>query len=159
MAVKKGFDLSCQVRTGAVPDDQQIPPQLPQQLTEKIEGPIGVDVPVRVQAEVQVKLVASRRHHQRSNTRDLLVRAAPLLENRGVATRGPGPANQRSHQKAGFVHENQVRPQPAGFFLMRGHSFLIQRRISRSLRSTARRSGFCGLHPRARNKRQTPEIW
>src|SRR6266700_3092877 len=123
----------------------------------QVPDSIRVDVLVWEKAEVEVKSVATRRHGQRAHTRDLLTGPAALIEDGGLAARSPGATHQRGHQKAGFIEENQMRLQPAGFFLMRGHSFLTQRWISRSLRSTARRSGFWGLQSRARNKRQTPE--
>lgn len=115
-AVKKRFDLASQRGTGTIPDHQPISPQLAKPLAQKAEGSIGVDVPVGVQPEVEVEPVAGGRDGQRTHPGDLLIRSAPLREDGGWALRGPGPAPQRSHPKAGFVQENQVRPQPAGFF-------------------------------------------
>jgi hypothetical protein len=158
LAIQEGFDFTGQMGTRAVPDDQEIASQLAEQLGEKAEGSIGVDVVVGMQAKVEVEGMATGRHHQRADTRHLLIGAAPLIEHGGVAAGSPGATHQRSHQKASFIEEHERRLQSAGFFLMRGQSFLIQRRMARASRSTARRSGFWGLHPRARNKRHTPEI-
>ena len=157
MAVEKRCDLASQVGTGTIPDHQDVSPQLAEKLAQEVEGAIGIDVPVGMEPEVEVEPVAGGRHGQRANAGDFLIRPAALVEDRGLAPRSPSPAHQRGHQKAGFVQENQVRPQPAGFFLMRGHSLLIQRRMARSLRSAPRRSGFWGVQPRERNNRQTPE--
>src|SRR5438093_9025809 len=124
MPVKEPFDFSGQVGARAIPDHHEVSWQLAEQLQEKVQGSIRVDVLVRVQTEVEVKSVASGRHGQRANTRDLLTGPAVLIENGGLAARSPGATHQRGHQKAGFVEENQMRLQPGGFFLMRGHSFL-----------------------------------
>lgn len=158
MTIQEGFHLSGQMGTRAVPDDQEIALQLAEQLGEKAEGSIGVDVVVGMQAKVEVEGMATGRHHQRADTRDLLIGTAALIEHGSVTAGSPGAAHPGGHQKTGFIQEHQMRLQPVGFFLMRGQSFLIQRRMARASRSTARRSGFWGLHPRARNKRHTPEI-
>ena len=116
MPVKERFDFSGQVGARAIPDHQDVSWQLAEQLKQKVQGSICVDVLVRVQAEVEVKSVATRRHGQRAHTRDLLTGPAALIEDGGLAAGSPGATDQRGHEKAGFVEENQMRLQPGGFF-------------------------------------------
>ena len=76
--------------------------------------------------------------------------------NGSLSLRSPGPDHIGNQHEARFVGKDDVGTQPCGVFFMRGHSSRFQRSISSSFRSSARRSGFCGVHPRLCIKRP---IW
>lgn len=90
MGVEEEFDLPSQVGARAIPEDQQVSPQLAEQLAEEVEGAIRIDVFVGMQPEVEVQSVAGGSGREGANTRDLLIGSAALVENGGVAARGSG---------------------------------------------------------------------
>ena len=110
---------------------------------------------IGVQGEVEPDPAAPRREAQSGDGGDLVVGARALEEQGRLADRGPGAPHHGRHEEAALVEKDQAGPQRAGFFLMRGHSVRSQRRMAGSSRSRARRSGFWGLQPRARNRRPT----
>lgn len=138
-----------------VPDNDQGCSELTVKLAEKFQRPQGVDIGIAVQAKVQMNPVTLRRHAQGADDGDLLMRSGTLIDHRGVAPRRPTAAHQRRHQQARFVDKDQPGSQACGVFFTRGQSFFTQFAIAFSSRSTARRVGFCGLHPIARNNRPT----
>ena len=139
-----------------VPDDDEGCCELTIQLGQKRHRARGIDIGIRVQAKVQVYRVPARRHAQRTDDAEFLMRMGPLVQDWRLPTRRPGPAHQRRHQQSRFVDEDQPGLQARGVFFTRGQSVLTQFAIACSSRSTARRIGFCGLHPMACIKRP---IW
>lgn len=126
---------------------------VPAEIAQEGGEPRRIDVVVRPDREVEAHASAAGRHGQRADHRDLLPVASALSQDRRLAARGPSPAHERRQQNAALVEEDDVGVQALGFLLMRGQSTLIQRRITVSSRSRARRSGFCGLQPIARRRR------
>ncbi len=139
-----------------IPNQDDRSGKLLQKHAEEIDDPIRVYICVGVKPKIEVSVVPCRRHAKCRNHRHLLMRARALIEQRRLAPRTPRATNQRRHQYATFVNKNEPGLQAGGFFLIRGHSVLIQPWIKSSSRSTARRAGFWGLQP---NEWSNRPIW
>lgn len=109
---------------------------------------------VEPQREVQSIASASGTHREAGDDGDPIATLAMAKQGR-VAPRRPGTTYARDQEEPRFVDEDEVGPQPRGFFLMCGQVARFQRAIRFSSRSSARRSGFCTLHPRACISRPT----
>ena len=131
----------------SIPNEQDGSIELFDELAQKTNEEVAVDVGVGMQPEIAAHAITPGRDGECANRGDLSMRASALMQQRRLPPRGPGSTHQGRHEKARFVEKNQGRLQARSVFFTRGHSSLIQRRISVSSRSTARRSGFCGLHP------------
>ena len=151
--LQKGVHHGGPVRPQPIPEQDEGGIQLAGQLPQERDHQRTRQVGIRMQAEIQVDAIALRGHTQGADDRDLLVRARPLDQDRGLAAGAPRPADEGCHQKAALVQECQPGPQPRGFFLARGQSCLIQRWMAASSRSRARRWGCWGLKPNARRSR------
>lgn len=136
-----------------VPDDDHRTPQMAKNVPQELSHVVLENV-VIVKAEKQTQTVSARTHGDRGNRGDAIV-TIPMANRRRPASRRPRPANRRDQEKAGFVLEYDVGAQPRSVFFTRGHSSRFHRVISASSRSIARRSGFCGLHPKAWSNRPT----
>ena len=136
-----------------VPNQQAGLPQFLVQVAEESNDLVAADVGLGMQAKVKSHAVAARRHGQGGDGRYLLQMSPALDQHRCPAAGLPTAANQRRHEKAAFVEENQPGVQPMGFFLRAGQVCLTQPWMASSSRSTARRAGFCGLQPSAWSKR------
>ncbi len=101
---------------------------------------VGVEVAVESQA------LTSRADRYSGDDRHL-VAAVPMAVYGPLPTRGPGPEEVRDQEEPGFVNEDDVGAQPCGVFFTRDQVFCFQSSMATSSRSTARRSGFCGLQP------------
>jgi len=143
-----------------VPDHEEgLAFELPGKLPQEREHPRCLDVGRGVQTEIATDGVALGGDTQRGDRRYLLVGPTALIQHRRSPFRRPAPPDVGRHQEAGFVDEHQGGLQPRGVFFTRGHSSLTQRRISLSSRSTARRWGFWGLHPKACRRRPIWSTW
>lgn len=136
-----------------IPDQDPGRIELAVELAQEATDRMGVEIGVGVEPEIQRHRIARGRHTQRADDGNLLVRPCSLLENGRDAARMPGTSHQRRHQQARFVDEYKMSLQARGVFFTRGQSVLAQRLMAASSRSTARRVGFCGLHPMPRSKR------
>jgi len=144
----------------AIPNHQKgLLAELPGQLAQEREDQRGLDVFVRMQAEEEPDVVATRGYDKGGYGRNLLVGPASLKHDRRRSARRPRSADERRHHEARLVNEDQGCLQACGVFFTRGHSSLTQRRISSSSRSTARRWGFLGLHPKACRRRPIWSTW
>ena len=99
-------------------------------------------------------MMAAWGHNQGGNRGDFLVSSSALKENRSVSPGRPGATHQGSHQEATFIDKHPVGVQATGFFLIRIQSTLTHVRMRFSSRSTERRSGFWGDHPKEWIKRE-----
>jgi hypothetical protein len=72
----------------------------------------------------------------------------------GASPRCPSRPHGRAKREAGFVNEDEGRPQPAGFFLIRGQSWWRQGAIGAAARSRACPPGCCRLPSPRRNRRR-----
>ena len=135
------------MRLGAIPDDEERLLELAHEATQKPQDPSSRDIGLRIHGKVKSYPLPSRRGGQCSNHRDFPMATPLMVEDGGLTTWCPGPADQGGQQEAALVDKDDVGLQSAGFFLISGHSTRTQRRMAFSSRSRARRSGFCGLHP------------
>lgn len=137
----------------AVPQDDDVPADLPEQLSQEVAGLALSDV-LRVQLEVEVEALAARRHRDSRDDGDPV--ASIDVVHRGCLAHGsPGGGDRGSQLEARFVGEDEVGTQPCGVFFTRGHSSRMKRRISVLLRSSACFCGFWWLHPSACRSRPT----
>lgn len=141
------IDRRALVNPSAVPDQHEGRLQLPLQMLEEPHGALGVDVGLRMQAEIQSDPVACGRDAQRGDGGHLLMAATPLAQYGSLSPRAPGATHQRGHEHPRLVEEHECRTQARGVFFTRGQSCSIQARMRCSSRSTARRVGFWGENP------------
>jgi len=152
-ALEQSVDVFAAVRPKAIPNDEQGLLKMGCQNLEEAHNLRTGNVGVGVEGKVKSQARSDGGQGQSGDHRNFLIRAGLLIKDGGLPARGPGAPEQGSHQKAAFVNENQVGVQLAGFFLRRGHSALIHRRMARSSRSRARLSGLWGLQPMERSRR------
>ena len=141
-----GYQLGA-MGEGAVPYDEDGLLHLSAKGPQKAGHARGRDVPLGMETKVKSYPLAVWRHRQGRDGGNLPMASAHLVEQWRLSARGPSAPNQRREQEPAFVDKCDIGVQSAGFFLMRGHSTLIQCRMAFSSRSRARRSGFCGLQP------------
>ena len=149
------MDLDSSVRRKAVPDDDDRARQFLQEILEEGLHGVRVDIGAGMQAEVKTEATSAGQYAQGGNDGDLFVRTGSLIQQRGLPLWAPCAPDERRHHQAAFVDEDEVSLQAGGFFLMRGQSSFTHCAILSSSRSTARRSGFWGLHPRLCRRRPT----
>src|SRR5574341_188726 len=149
----QGADEGALVDLAAVPQHDDVAPEVAQELPEKATDLSRMDVLV-VELEVEAEALPPRADRQARDDRDAVV-ALPVAQEWGPADRGPGPAHAGDEQEPGLVYEDEVGAQPRGVFFPRGHSSRFHRAMAVSSRWRARRSGFCGVQPRAWRRRPT----
>ena len=150
---KEIADVSRAVRIGSVPDEHHPRAQMPIQLFGEGEDGLGIEILLDEQLKIQTHSPALRADAQGGDHRDLPAMTADVPEHRGPSSGPPRAPHHRQEEQPAFVDEDQPRAQAVGFFLMRGQSCLIQRRIPSSSRSQARRTGRCGVQPSDRSNR------
>src|SRR5574341_661683 len=153
----QGADEGTLVDLAAVPQHDDGAPEMAQELPEKAAHLRRMEVLV-VELEVEAEALAPRADRQAGDDRDAVV-ALPVAEQGSLAGGGPGPAHAGDEQEPGLVYEDEVGAQPRGVFFTRGHSARFHRAMAASSRSRARRSGFCGVQPRAWRSRPTWSGW
>lgn len=136
-----------------IPEHNDRTAQVAQQVGKEGEHLDQADV-VMVPLVVEPEALTERADRDPRDDRDAIV-ALPVTEQRRLATGCPGPQHGGREHEAGLVYEDEVGPQPDGVFFTRGQPLRFHRAIAASSRSRARRSGFCGLHPRACRSRLT----
>lgn len=150
-------DRVAAVDRAVVPDDDHGAAQMAKEIAE--EGAhLGVLDVLRREQEVQAAAPATRTDRQTRDHRDAIASLA-VAQERGLASRRPGAPHARDQEEPRLVDEDEVGAQPRGFFLMRGQVWRFQCSIRSSLRSSARRSGFCTLQPSACRSRPTCARW
>ena len=117
---------------------------------------MGVNIGLGMKTEEQLDMVAAGRDDQGGDHGNFPIGIGPVMEERRLAPRRPGPPHQGHHQEAALVEKDQSGAYARGVFFTRGQSALIHDRIASSSRSTARRCGFWGLQPSAC---RTRPIW
>jgi hypothetical protein len=105
------------VRAPTIPEQEEWPADVTGEMAEKPQDLGAPNVAVRMQGQRQGDLPAPRRHDQRPNAGDLLVRARPHGDRRGRAARRPRPAEDRHHQEAGFIEADEMGAESMEFFL------------------------------------------
>lgn len=128
-----------------VPNNDDVAMKMAQKVAKKFAG-LGLLNIFGMPMVVESQMVALGTDGQSRNDRDLLSPVRMSMD-RCFSTRRPCPEQRGNQKEPRFVYENEVGPQPTGFFLMRGHFSLIHRSILASSLCVARRSGFWQLHP------------
>jgi len=141
------------VDRAVVPDPDHGAAQMVEQIPEERAHLWVLDV-LGGEQEVEAAAPAVRAHREAGDDRDALAPLA-VAQQGGLTPRRPGPTYARDQEEARLVDEDEVGPQPRGFFLMCGQTLRFQCSMRSSLRSSARRSGFCTLQPRPCSRRPT----
>jgi len=150
---KEIADVRRAVRIGSVPDEHHPRAQMPIELFDEGKNGRGIEVLLDEQLKIQADRPAVRADAQAGDHRDLPAMTADVPEHWGPSAGTPRAPHHRQEEQPAFIDEDQPRAQAVGFFLMRGQSCLIQRRIPSSSRSHARRTGRCGVQPSDRSNR------
>jgi len=120
-------------------------PKVMENLTEKCRYFILSNVIPEEQA-IETEAVSLRADGDPRDDGDAVV-GKMVMNNGRLAYGGPGTPHAGGQHEARFVDENQVGAQPRGVFFTCFQVVSFHFWIAASLRSRARRSGFCGLHP------------
>ncbi len=142
------LNFSGTMRLETVPNDNNVAGQFLQQATEEGSDQYGIYIGIGMQAKEKTETASAGSDTKGGYRGDFLMRAGFLIKDRSLPTGTPSPSDKRSHQKAAFIDKSNMCFQAGCFFLMRGQSRLTHCLIASSFRSTARRSGFCGLQPK-----------
>jgi len=145
------------VNRAVVPEHDHGSAQVAKHVAEEVTDLRMLDV-LGMQAEVQPQAPAAGTDGQAGDHRDAIPTLA-VVEQRCLSPRRPGAPDGRDQEEARLVDEDEVGAQPAGFFLMRGQVSRFHCSILASSRSSARRSGFCTLHPSPCSSRPTWARW
>jgi hypothetical protein len=138
---------------GPVPQQQQRVVKVVGKLLQKPQYRLGVEILVDQQLKVQPHLTPVGAQTQGGDRGDLLEVAPDMAQHWSLSAPTPGTAHHRQQEQPALVEENQPPLQVPGFFLIPGHSCLIQRWMRCSSRSNARRVGRCGVQPSDRSSR------
>lgn len=120
--------------------------QMAQQLAQENTDFVLPDVAVKEQI-VQSQTMPPWTDGNSRDNRNLVPPPLTVTMDGSLSLRSPCSYYVGNQQEARFVGKDDVGAQPSGVFFMRGQSARFQRSISSSSRSSARRSGFCGVHP------------
>ena len=145
MAQEELVDRVALVNLAVVEQGDDVSAEMAQDVFEERADHFAVDVRVE-QLAVQPRATPLRADGDPGDGRDPVV-AVEVMEDRRPPARTPRPAHRRDQEKARFVEEKEIGPQPCGVFFRRGQTVRFHRAIASSSRSTARRSGFWGVHP------------
>lgn len=133
------------VDRGIVEDGDHVASEVTQHVSEE-RAHLGLANVVAMATEVETHPAVHRADRQARDDREAVV---PVVEGdpRSLSARGPGPPKGRDQEKPRFVDEDEVRLPACGVFFTAGQRTRFQRAMRSSSRSSARRSGFCGLKP------------
>lgn len=152
-ARKEVAEIGRAVRVGSIPHQRHRRAQMPRQLFAEGQHRGGIEVLLDEQLKIEPDDAAPRIDAEGGDHRDLAAMTANVPQHRRLSAPAPGAAHDGQQEQPTFVDEDQPCAQAVGFFLMRGQSCLIQRRIPSSSRSQARRVGRCGVQPSDRSNR------
>ena len=152
-ALSEGPHEATGVRRPAVPQEVDVPAQMPEQVLQEAADLLLSDV-LEVELEVEVEPPPLRTDGDRRDGRDAIA-TIEVPDDRGLTDRRPGLGDCRSQEEARFIGEDDVGTQPRGVFFTSGQVSRFQRSIASSSRSSARRSGFWQLQPSERIRRPT----
>jgi len=139
-----GFAL---VHGTGVPNHDHRFAQMSQEPAEKRRRPSGIYKGPPIEALT----LAAGRKGQRGGHRNPFPVGALGLQDVRLALWRQRTSDQRRHQEASFVDQDEVRSLTPRPFFIRGHSSRSHRRISHSLRSRDCRAGFCEVTCRCVN--------
>ena len=122
---------------GAVDDEKHV--------VNEFYNLLGADV-VGIDTKVRADIISAALKRPGPD-RGESVAGSGVPDDRSLTAQPPCRMTDRGHLKPRLILEYQGRAELFDFFLMRGHSSFIQRRISFSSRSAALRCGFCQESP------------
>ncbi len=140
MAAKEFAKEVSLVCPGVVEQRDHRAAEMTKQVTKELADFHLADV-VEVETVIEPQSLTLGAHRDARDDRHL-VPAVAMPDDRRLAARSPGTQDVGDQEEPRFVAENEVGAQPSGVFFTLGHSSRFQRAITRSSRSTARRSGF-----------------
>ena len=143
MSAKNLFDRFSLVRGGVIEQNNDRPVQVAEQLAQKYANLVLSDFVI----EEQIVKMSAGAYGNSRNDGDFVSPSLAVTMDGSLSLLSPGPDHIGNQQEARFVCKDDMGTQPCSVFFMRGHSSCFQRSISSSFRSSARRSGFCGVHP------------
>src|SRR5829696_9102329 len=117
----------------AIPDNQQLAWNMALQVLEEFDHLSPFDA-----AGVNLEVKAPQ-HHPANDRKTLPVKS--LLQQRGLASRSPGPHPGRPCAQTAIIHKNNQPALPPRFFFNAGHFTRFHSLMAVSSRSIARRSG------------------
>jgi len=133
------------MHVAAIPDDDNLMPQLTQQLPQEFGRPLLIHVIPRQCAEVQPDVLPFRREGESGDQRDTIPMRGTLLDHRRLSAGCQTATHQGRHHGAAFIDQYQMGVAASRPLFIRGQSSAIQRLILASSRSRGRRRGFCGV--------------
>jgi len=133
------------VDRGIIEDADHVASEVTQRVTEE-RAHLGLADVVAVATEVEAHPAAHRADGQSRDDRQAVV---PVVvgDLRCLSARRPGPPKGRDQEEPRFVDEEEMRLPARGVFFTCGQRVRFHRSMRSSSRSSARRSGFCGLNP------------
>lgn len=133
------------VDRGVVEDGDHVASEVAQHVTEE-RAHLGLADVVAMAAEVESHPAAQRADRQSRDHRETVV---PVVvgDLRCLSAGRPGPPKGRDQEEPRFVDEEEMRFPARGVFFTCGQRVRFHRAMRSSSRSSARRSGFCGLNP------------
>ena len=137
----------------SVPEEEHVTSEVTEQVAQEEANLRLLDV-LQVHLKVEVRATPHGADRDRGDDRDSIA-AIDVADDWRPTQRGPCLRDRRRQEEARFVGEDEVGTQPRDFFLMRGHVSRFHCSMRSSLRSSARRSGFCTLQPRPCSRRPT----
>lgn len=146
-------DGDATVDRGVVPDDDDVTAQMPEQVTQEVRDGLAINVAV-MELIVESHTSPDRADRDAADDRDPVATVA-VSDHRRLSSRRPGPEQRRDQLEAALVCEDDVGTQPRGVFFTSGQVSRLHRSMASSSRSSARRSGFWGLHPSRLIRRPT----
>lgn len=112
---QKLLDLCASMNLAAIPNDKDMPLQMPQQVTQKTNHFQPADI-VGMKPRIKPESASSRGNGQDADDRYLVAPIA-VAQDGGLANWCPCPTNVGNQEKSAFVEESQMGPKPFGFFL------------------------------------------
>ena len=108
------LDGTPSVHTGAIPEEDDMAPQLAQQRPEEVRHVDRFEI-AGLKAEVEAQVLPLRGHREDGQGGEAIM---PIVvgDDRGLPHRRPGAAAGGHEQKAALIQEGQVGVEPAGFF-------------------------------------------
>ncbi len=147
VATEELMDRRTFMDLAVVEQSDHVAAQMPQDVLEKRADHFAINVRVE-QLTVQPEVAVNRADRNSRDGRNPVVPVGVPVNGR-LTSWTPRLAHRRDQEKARFVEEKQMGPQPRGVFFRRGHTSRFHWAMASSSRSKARRSGFWWLHPRS----------
>ena len=103
----KRLDCLSPMGQETIPYQTHTPSQVSFEGSEKIGDTGSVDIGVRMKTKVQMDAVSFRGNAESCDHRDLSMRPGALVQDGRLSSGRPAPADERRHQHAAFINEDQ----------------------------------------------------